>query len=194
MQLRLLSYGNLYLALLPDKVVRYDKSLGLCYTGNPDVDSLINPDVESEFAKTLWRAKFSEYCMVTNTKINQNVIFLYGNSLSGKPVYLVFVHPVAHIRNLCQRGVILGEINLISHGEVDESMLTLSLEEKTKALFPTITDVLDVSCRNSTSYMNRFDFFNSQGELFHEEYKTSVLRNAIVCQASGTQVFSMKLQ
>ncbi|AHX04805.1 hypothetical protein [Ehrlichia japonica] len=194
MQLTLLSYGNSRLALLPDKVVRYDKSLGLYYTVNPDVDSLINPDVESEFAKTLWRAKFNEYCIVSNTKIEEDVVFLYGNNLSGRPVYIICLYPVAHIRRLCQQGLILNDINLVSCGEFDESMLTLSPEEKTKDLFANITGMLDVSRRNSTSYLNRFDFFNSQGELFHEEYKTAVLRNAIVCQASGTQVFSMKLQ
>ncbi|AHX04645.1 hypothetical protein [Ehrlichia japonica] len=195
MQLTLLSYSNSRLALLPDKVVRYDKSLGLCYTGNPDVDSLIDPNVDYDFAKTLWRAKFNEYCVVTNTKIEEDVIFLYGNNLSGRPVYIIFLHPVAHIRRLCQQGLILGHSNLISRGEVDESMLTLSPEEKTKVLFATyVAGVIDIFSRKSANYLTRFDFFNSQGELFHTDYKTAVLRDAIMDQASGIQIFSMKLQ
>ncbi|AHX04598.1 hypothetical protein [Ehrlichia japonica] len=192
MQLTLLSYGNSYVALLHDKVVRYDKSLGLCYTGNPDVDSLINPDVESNFAKTLWRAKFSEYCIVTNAKLGENIVFLYGNNLSGKPVYLVFVHPVGLMPSLFQQGLVLNSSNLILAGMGDQSMLALSLEEKTKLLFANVNSYLNVVTKNPASCLNQFSYFNSNGELFHTDYKTTVVNNVVVDQASNTRLFCMK--
>ncbi|AHC39721.1 hypothetical protein [Ehrlichia muris] len=77
---------------------------------------------------------------------------------------------------------------------VNQLSLHLSVEEKTKNLFTVVNSNMAIKDRTSTSCLTQFSYFNSSGELFHTEYKITVLNSVSVDQVNGTQLFYMTLQ
>ncbi|AHC39720.1 hypothetical protein [Ehrlichia muris] len=193
MQLMLLSYGESRLALLPSKMCAYDKMLNCCYTGNPDIDGVINPQNESEFSQYLYRSQFCDYCVVSSPKLEGNVMFLYGNNPSGKPVYIVFLHPNGLIPDIFEQGLVLDNSNFLSSGFLGDIILNATSEERTIALFDQISSQLEIFAKTSISYITQMNYFNSSGELFNTDYKTVTLKNVTV-DSVGEQIFCMKFQ
>ncbi|AHX04891.1 hypothetical protein [Ehrlichia japonica] len=192
MDLILLSYGVSAALLLPSRRCNYDKSLNFCYTGDPSVDALINPNMDTNFAPMLYRSKFTDYCIVNNPKVAENIVFLYGHNPSGNSVYLIFLHPVGSMPTMFQQGSLLDDTNFISAGIVDHSMSNSSPEEKTKYLFTQVKNLINISATNPVSSINQFTYFNSKGCVFCTEYATTSLRTVDVDSVSGNQVFRMK--
>ena len=154
----------------------------------------LNSSSNFTFDKTLYRSKFVDYCIITNNRVGKNIVFLYGKNPLGKQVYLILLHPVGYMHDLFQQGMILTKHNLISTGVVNQSSLHLSVEEKTKDLFTIANSNMAIGARTPTSCLTQFSYFNSSGELFHIEYKITVLNSVSVDQVNGTQLFYMTLQ
>ncbi|WP_395877316.1 hypothetical protein [Ehrlichia muris] len=193
MELMLLSYGDSQLALVPTRNISYDKALNLCYTPYMNLTNLLNPAGDSEFSQNLYRSKLTDYCVVNSPKLGHNVVFLYGSNPSCKPVYVALLQPIGFMHTLFQEGVILNGSNFVSAGLLDMSLSNLPSEEKTIKLFPTVISMVDIITRTSRPYLNQFSFFNSSGNLFYIDYKSTVLNSVNVDQA-GNQTFYMKLQ
>ncbi|AHC39719.1 hypothetical protein [Ehrlichia muris] len=193
MQLILLPYGDSQLSLFPTKSIHYDKALNVCYTGDPDTDILFQLVGIAEFSQNLYRSKFDDYCIASNPKLERNIVFLYGSNPSGQPVYMALFQPVGLMPSLFQEGVILNRYNLISTEVLDESLSTLTPEEKTIRLFPTIISMVDIITKSARPRLDQFNFFNSSGNLFSTDYKSTALNSVNVDQA-GDQTFCMKFQ
>ncbi|WP_395877314.1 hypothetical protein [Ehrlichia muris] len=193
MHLILLSYVDSQLSLLPEKYIRYNKELNRCYTGDTDTDVLLNPVGISNFSQRLYRSRFYDYSIVSNPKLGDNLVFLYGNNPSGKSVYVALLQPNGLMPNLFQEGVILNEKNLISAGVLDATLSNLSSEEKTIRLFPSVVDMLEITAETPRSCLTQFSYFNSCGEIYNTSYKSIVLDSVDVDQL-GDQIFHMKLQ
>ncbi|AAZ68516.1 hypothetical protein [Ehrlichia canis] len=191
MELILLFEGNVPV-LYPASVCTYNKLQDSYTISYPtlDISTTVQRPGSDVPLYRLYGSKFNSYCIVSNTSLPRIMYYLYGTTRGGgeDSPFLIFGLKHNSLSRLGEEGVVLDDEVLLNGGFLRDSG---TVEENTVQLFERFRRFMKLESDVGTPRTYRFDFFNSGGDLFHTDYRSTQLEQVAVNPVTGNNRYIM---